>query len=430
MKVTSLAIRFIPLYALLICSSVAVPAFAQGGYFRVEERDGVWWIIDPQGVPAVSMGVDHISYEPDRVKGTGPCPYCEALDRIYPDRNAWGLEALARIRLWGFNTIGAWSDEALWKHGVPYTVILDFATKAGANWEHGVPADFYDPRFEQTARQIAQEMCAPRQSDHELLGYFSDNELRWGQDWRGKETMLDMYLKLPAGAAGHTKAVEFLRAKYAQDIGKLNQAWGVSAADFESVAGPGKTEAYRSDAEEFLENVATRYFEVSAQAIHEADPNHLYLGARFAGQPPESVLRGARKADIVSINVYDFDPRPVIQTVFKVTGRPVMVTEFAFRAKNSGLPNTQGAGPRVPDQLARAKAYAAYVTRLESLPEAVGYHWFEWVDEPREGRFDGENSNYGLVDIQDRPYREFVQAVTKANLAALEAHQKAVGSRQ
>jgi agarase len=48
------------------------------------------------------------------------------------------------------------------------------------------------------------------------------------------------------------------------------------------------------------------------------------------------------------------------------------------------------------------------------------------VDEPKEGRFDGEDSNYGLVDIQDRPYQEFVEAVRKANAAAREGHQQAV----
>jgi agarase len=220
-----------------------------------------------------------------------------------------------------------------------------------------------------------------------------------------------MYLKLPAGAAGRLKAGEFLRERYGNYIGKLNHAWGVSAASFEELPATAATEAYKSDAVQFLEIVATRYFGVCGKAIHAADPNHLYLGARFAGMPPEAVLRSARHADVVSINVYAFDPRPAIQAVFKATGRPVMVTEFAFRAENSGLPNRQGAGPKVPDQAARAKAYADYVTRLESLPEAVGYHWFEWVDEPKEGRFDGENSNYGLVDIQDRPYKEFVEAV-------------------
>ena len=72
----------------------------------------------------------------------------------------------------------------------------------------------------------------------------------------------------------------------------------------------------------------------------------------------------------------------------------------------------------------RAKAYSNYETRLESLPQAVGYHWFQWSDEPKEGRFDGENSNYGLVNIADQPYMEFVDAVSAANKAALEMHQQ------
>ena len=412
------------LYFVIIVSTG--PVFAQEGFFHVENRNGIWWIIDPQGAPMISVGVDHLSYESDQIKGASQCPYAEALAGIYPDRNAWGLEALARIRQWGFNTIGAWSDPELWTHGVPYTVILDFAGRAGADWQKGVPADFYDPRFEKTAEDIAGEICQPRRYDRSLLGYFSDNELRWGADWRAKDTMLDMYLRLSTSARGRERAVEFLREKYAGDIQKLNQAWGVSAANFGDVQGPGSTDAYRADAAAFLEDVATRYFQVSERAIRHADPNHLYLGARFAGKPPEGVLRGARHADVVSINVYDRDPRPVIQAVYKITRRPVLVGEFAFRAEDSGLPNTRGAGPKVPNQAARAKAYADYATRLESLPEAVGYHWFEWVDEPKEGRFDGENSNYGLVDIHDRPYQEFVEAAKQANTAAVEAHKKAV----
>jgi agarase len=425
MKTSVVLTHILMFLCALILLTFTIPIFAEEGFFRAENRDGIWWIIDPRGLPTLSLGVDNISYESDRVRGTGACPYCETLGKIYPERNAWGLEALARIRQWGFNTIGAWSDPILWTHGVPYTVILDIAARAGADWQQRRPADYFDGRFEKAATDIAGKMCQPRRFDHMLLGYFSDNELRWGPDWGGKETLLEMYLKLPAGAAGRLKASEFLRQRYGDEIGKLNQAWGVKAASFEELPATAATAAYKSDAAQFLEILADRYFEVCERAIHAADPNHLYLGARFAGLPPEAALRGARHADVVSINVYAFDPRPAIQTVFTATGRPVMVTEFAFRAENSGLPNTRGAGPKVPDQAARAQAYTDYVTRLESLPEAVGYHWFEWVNEPQEGRFDGENSNYGLVDIEDHPYQEFVETVKKANGAALEAHQHA-----
>jgi hypothetical protein len=85
---------------------------------------------------------------------------------------------------------------------------------------------------------------------------------------------------------------------------------------------------------------------------------------------------------------------------------------------------TRGAGPKIPNQPARAKAYTDCVTWLESLPEAAGYHRFEWVDGPQEGRFDGGDSNCGLVDINDNPYNQFGEAVKVAYAATLEAHKK------
>ncbi len=395
----------------------------RAGYFRVEQRAGVWWLSDPAGYPMISAGVDQIAYEPDRIQGTGPAPYLEAVRKIYPDRDTWDLGALYRLRMAGFNTIGAWSDSELWNFGVPYTVILDIAERSGSDWQHGKVADFFDRRFETTARNQAGIACRPRSEDQLLIGYFSDNELRWGPDWRGKENMLQMYLAFPDFAPGRRRATDFLRERYANDIGKLNQAWGASAPDFDHLPAASATDVFKADSDAFLELAAARYFEVCARAIHEADPNHLYLGARFAGRVPDAVLRGARAADVISVNIYSFDPRPLVEHIYQVTQKPVLITEFAFRAEDSGLPNTKGAGPKVPNQQARAKAYTDYVTELESLPEAIGYHWFKWADEPKEGRFDGENSNYGLVNIEDQPYADFVEAVKTANAAALAAHE-------
>jgi hypothetical protein len=424
---SSLGLAAAAALASLVIATVTTPgqeSVTGAGYFRADERQGVWWLIDPSGKPTLSTGVDQIAYEPDRIRGTGPAPYFEAVSKIYPDRNAWDLGALYRLRMWGFNTVGAWSDDELWGHGVPYTVILDFATRSGADWQHGKVADFFDRRFEMTARNLAALACRPRSRDPLLIGYFSDNELRWGPDWRGKENMLQMYLAMPEGAAGRKRATDFLRERYSNDIAKLRQAWSVEAADFEHLLPGSATEAFKADSDAFLELVAARYFEVSAQAIHAADPNHLYLGARLAGRVPDAVLRGARSADVVSVNIYSFDPRPLVEHIYEVTRKPVLITEFAFRAEDSGLPNTQGAGPKVPNQAARAKAYTDYVTRLESLPEAIGYHWFKWADEPKEGRFDGENSNYGLVNIEDQPYDDFIAAVESANAQALRAHER------
>jgi hypothetical protein len=392
------------------------------GNFRVEQRAGVWWLVTPSGQLALSAGVNHISYQGDVIHGPTQHPYLENISKLYPDKESWAQTELKRLRLWGFNTIGSWSDPVLWGGTMPYTVILNIAARSGANWLKGIPVDVYSPRFEATARKIAKDECAPRATDPELIGYFSDNELRWGPDWRGKQNMLAMYLNLPSNAPGRRHAIDFLKKRYSGQIQKLNQAWGVHAKSFADLHSETGAEASRADNSRFLGMVARRYFQVCARAIHAVDPNHLYLGAKFAGTPPDPVLRAAHVADVVSVDIYRFDPRPIVKHIYKLAQRPVLVAEFAFRAEDSGLPNTRGAGPKVPDQAARARAYTSYVKWLESLPEALGYHWFEWCDEPKEVRFDGENSNYGLVNIHDRPYTQFVKAVTEANRAAVAVH--------
>jgi hypothetical protein len=414
---------------LMLPLAASSPSLAQSTCFRVQKRGDVWWLIDPGGTPGLSIGVDTIRYEGDRILGSEAAPYLEAVQKRYPNRASWGQAALARLRNWGFNTIGAWSDSQLADPDMPYTVILNIAARAGANWQRGRPADVFDRRFEETASKIAQEECGRRVQSPLLIGYFSDNELRWGPDWRGKETMLTMYLELPPTAMGRERAITFLRQRYGDDIRRLSRAWNIKAEDFSRLPSRAGTDSFQTDSDEFLGLMASRYFEVCARAIHAADPNHLYLGARFAGQAPDAAIRASRSADVVSVNIYGFDPRPLVRHAFEMTDKPVLITEFAFRAEDSGLPNTRGAGPKVPSQAARAKAYAEYVTQLESRPEAIGYHWFQWSDEPKEGRFDGENSNYGLVDIADQPYTEFVTAVTAANLAAIETHRRLASSR-
>jgi hypothetical protein len=403
-----------------------VPAqlFGAGTYFRVEQRSGVWWFVSPSGQLLISSGVDNVSYRGDLIHGTSEHPYFEHVQKLYPSQDGWAKVEIGRLASWGFNNLGAWTTPFLWSYRMPYTVILDIAARSGANWLKGLPLDVYSPQFEAMARQIAEKECAPRSQDPYLLGYFSDNELRWGPDWRGKQNMLAMYLNLPSKTPGRLHAMAFLKQKYADSIRRLNQAWGTQATSFDDIPSEAKSNAFQADNAQFLGMVARRYFQICAQAIHAADPNHLYLGAKFAGMPPDPVLQASQAADVVSVDIYNFDPRPIVEHIYKLAHRPILVAEFAFRAENAGLPNTQGAGPKVPDQEARARAYRNYVTELESLPEAVGYQWFEWCDEPKEGRFDGENSNYGLVNIDDQPYSKFVTMVKAANRKALSAHRK------
>ena len=392
--------------------------FESTGFFHVSERDGVWWLVTPRGNAFLSKGVDNVSFRADDAPQLGYSPYQRAVQNKYGSQEAWAKAAVDRLRGWGFNTLGSWSSPSTFDQNMPYTVNLNLATRAGADWLKGAVGDFFSEDFEKKMEATCRQLCGPRAKDPWLLGYFTDNELRWGADWRGKLSLLEEYLRFPEGAAGRKAALEFLQQRYS-DIAALNRAWGTNLTRWEELSGREQTggDAARTDQAAWQEVVAKRYFATCKMAIRKADPNHLILGCRFAGQAPDPVLRGlSDSVDVVSFNNYgQTAPVETLQHIHRLTGRPIMLTEFSFKAMDSGLPNTKGAGRPVATQADSADGFTRYVHGLIDLPFMVGFHWFEHADEPKEGRFDGENSNYGLVTIEDRPWDVLVQKMTEVN---------------
>jgi len=397
--------------------------FEATGFFRVAERDGIWWLVTPEGHAFLSKGVNHVSFQADHAPQLGYSPYERAVQSKYGSQEAWAKAVVARLRGWGFNTLGAWSSPSTFTQNLPYTVNLGLATRAGADWLKGAVGDFFSEDFEKKMEAACRQLCGPRAEDPWLLGYFTDNELRWGADWRGKQSLLEEYLRFPEGAAGRKAALAFLQQKYS-DTAALNRAWGTNLTHWDDVSGREQIsgDAARQDQAAWQQAVARRYFATCQSAIRKADPHHLVLGCRFAGQAPDPVLRGLKDSvDVVSFNNYGpTAPVETLRNLHRLTGRPMMLTEFSFKAMDSGLPNTKGAGRPVATQADRAEGFTRYVQGLIDLPFLVGFHWFEHADEPKEGRFDGENSNYGVVTIEDRPWDVLVQKMTEVN-AGLEA---------
>ena len=392
--------------------------FESTGFFQVSMRDGIWWLVTPQGNAFISKGVNHVNFRADDAPALGYSPYERTVQDKYGSQEAWAGVVVDRLRGWGFNTLGSWSSPGTFSQNMPYTVNLDLATRAGADWLKGTVGDFFSEDFEQRLGAACQQLCGPRSGDPWLLGYFTDNELRWGADWRGKQSLLEEYLCFPEGAPGKKAALAFLQQRYT-DLAALNRAWGTNITGWNELSGreQSNTDVFRKDQEAWQEIVAERYFAMCKRAIRKADPNHLILGCRFAGQAPDPVLRGLKNnVDVVSFNNYGHTaPVEALQDIHRLTGRPIMLTEFSFKAMDSGLPNTRGAGHPVETQKDRAEGFKRYVHGLIDLPFMVGFHWFEHADEPKEGRFDGENSNYGLVTIEDRPWDILTQCMTQVN---------------
>lgn len=406
---------------------------APTGFFFPQEISGRWWLIDPLGNVFLSKGINHITFKGDVAPKLGYSPYGRAAEKRYQTAEKWAEATVNRMREWGFNTVGAWSSPEMFSQGIPYTVNLGLAASAGADWVKGSFPDVFSSNFEELVVARARTSCSQRSCDPCLIGYFTDNELRWGADWRSRETLLEGFLSLPADAPGKGALVDFLLERY-RTAEKVSEAWQVSARDKAALLELRqvfqKTVAFQVDAKDFLRLVAERYFSVCNRAIRLADPNHLNLGCRFAGYAPEEVLEGcAAHVDAISFNSYGVvPPSEVIMRIHRITGRPIILTEFSFKAMDSGLPNTRGAGKPVASQADRADGFQRYIEALADMPVVVGYHWFQYTDQPASGRFDGENSNYGVVDSEDDPWRVLVKKMTEVNDRVELGHLSSQGS--
>ena len=120
-------------------------------------------------------------------------------------------------------------------------------------------------------------------------------------------------------------------------------------------------------------------------------------------------------------------PLAELRILHENSGLPVMISEFGFRASDSGLPNSDGAGPVVTTQVERAAGMSTYIRAMVRLPFVVGYHVFAWVDEPASGNGWQENSNYGLVHLDDDPYTAMVDMYTALHREVAQLH--AAGAR-
>ena len=93
-----------------------------------------------------------------------------------------------------------------------------------------------------------------------------------------------------------------------------------------------------------------------------------------------------------------------------MTGLPVIIGEFHFGVPGRGLAPGLAQTSNMEE---RAVAYRYYVENAAAHPALIGAHWFQWIDQPSTGRFDGENYNIGLVDVTDRPYPDMIKAIKR-----------------
>ena len=424
----------------------AGPQVKATGFFRVEKHDDKWWLVDPTGYLFFSHGIDSVGIGAATVTGErehffadfpgAQAEFAEFVSRESAIKGHYAGRKMPafsfaganlarkyggkwrklnddviqrRMRSWGMNTLGMWSEPELRElRRTPYTDSIGswgVRTIAGSEGYWGKFPDPFDPGFRQKLVKQMEAKHGRSAGDPWCLGFFSDNELSWGDD----TSLAVGTLMSPATQPAKRAFLHVLRKKY-DDIGKLNAAWGTAHASWDALAEGVQApdiEKARADLSGFYTRSAEEYFRVAREAIKEVAPRQLYLGCRFAWDNPLAQAAAAKFCDVVSFNLYYKDLAD-----FNFEGGadvPLMVGEFHFGATDRGM--FHGGLRPMENQAERAAAYSRYVRTALRDPKFVGCHWFQYRDQPTTGRaLDEENFQIGFVDVGDTPYREMIEA--------------------
>lgn len=412
------------------------------GFFRVVQKpDGRWWTIDPLGRGIVLLGVDHVTFQGHWCEKLGYCPHGKKNEKKYADHAQWEEETLGRLKEWGFNMLGAGCDAKLNHRGLAHTIFLNIGTHLGAlGDEYDITPDehrpcsafpnVFHPDFKAFCRYRARLMCEPNRADSWLFGYFIDNELAWWGRGPLATGLFDAVMQKGASHTAKTALRDFLAERAENDVATFNNFWGMQIRGFDDLLQmpslPSADQRQREVKNAFLRLAAERYFSITSRAVREADPNHLVLGARFAGTggaDPAVWEVAGKYCDVVTFNCYpmaDLDEGRVythfgasaelvtdhFAKYYAYVKRPMLITEWSFPALDAGLPSVHGAGQRFRTQAQRTAATSLFARTMLSMPFLLGYDYFMWVDEPALGISTPfpEDSNYGLINEDGVPY--------------------------
>ncbi|HJN15162.1 MAG TPA: glycosyl hydrolase [Armatimonadota bacterium] len=420
------------------------------GFFRVEKRDGMWWLITPVGTPCFYLGICAVpgasqkgtpttgrefifedlppktgafaeSWMQEMWGGWDGSEYVSFrianLARKYGDdwREASTQNCFDRIRAWGFHQAGKWNHPK--PVGMPRVPVL---------WEWDTPrvAGHMDPWNAEVVASLKSKL-EPQMIDHlddpMILGWSFQNELEYI-----KPEEIDAIMKLgpdvPAKRALVDHLVETVFDGSTEDAAA---GWDIEA-DAIYAAQPELTDEQTESCRQHYEDA---YYAMLYRVFREIDPNHMYLGNWVAFEWWENEMDWtimARHCDLLGYDRYDREyDSDRIQRLQGQIDKPVICGEYGFALWYEGA---RGYG-RYADKYATSDAeagefYYNWMRNAATDPMCVGMMWFIYEDQEITGRGPGsgpkavlgQNLAFGAVDITDRPRWEIVTRMREINL--------------
>ena len=421
------------------------------GFFYTKQDDkGYWWLIDPAGNAMFACGADGINWQGRSCEALGYSEYNRSVRARFDNEKEWMFHTKKRLEDWGFNFAGTCSN--VFRTHIPFANNLMIgSTFASLGDEYDVcpykghvgtalPNPFH-PRFGEYAKKRYLRNVGAEVENPYFLGYYCDNELRWGGMAHGGASdgsgLFDTVMAKHPSHTAKTALVKQLKENYKDDVKAFNKDWNTSLSSIDELLNmkqlPHTTAKQLELKLDFLRLTSETYFKSIHDNIKEIDPNHLFLGCRYAGVQTHEIIwkANAKYSDIISFNIYPnwdrnrnelYGPasktmNQIFDRIYRMCNRPIMVTEWAFLGLDVGLPCTIGAGQRFLTQKERAQAAGFFYKTMLGHKALVGCSWYEFSDDPALGvrTRHPENCNYGLVNKFDEPYEALVNTFAEIN---------------
>lgn len=354
------------------------------GWFRVEEIEGRWFWITPEGNAFFSLGITHTG-ETIRQDELGVFA-----SRFENDEEKMGGFFLERMRNWGFNSAG-YGGLAMMEQRIPYVATIwtegPRSRSAGAKSKN---TDLFDPVVQARLRKKVREAAERHLGNRFCLGYVFIDLPIWSLEPDPGESYVAFLQSLPESAPGRV-ALEEYRRKHGD-----------------------------ADTEALMNHIADTYYTIVCGELRRIDPHHLILGDRLMTQPasskihtPDSILKtAARHVDVLS-----FQPmgtrqpiRAYLDHVHALTGKPVLLADvntMTMRPAKGVLDTTRY-------ETEAGEHTLTYYLDAAASPACLGLHrctmrdYFAWDPQfHRRGLLRANDTEYSiLVDYTRRTNRE------------------------
>lgn len=386
------------------------------GFFRLEQIDGRWWFITPDGHGFIATGFNHAnqkwfqaSYNKEHWRHLFESPQ-KFEDMVIADAKAWNMTA---VGYGGVRSLGKF----------PYFFRITFP--GPSNWMLTIdPPDMFSSDFEKACQTAVERDCSAHVDDPWLIGYSFNDCPEWPildrVSKRRPRHWIDHIKAMGPESAGKQRYVSLMRDRH-EGIESFNFVYGTTFGSFEEIlpdaefiyAVPNRPDVRRSDDEAFLELMAERYLDVAHKAVRNLDRNHLILGEIYDGNrgiPPQVMKAASKRFDVLSTQFYGYfdDQAATLEQWHSASGLPIFLADSCFNCLDEPLPEV--VSPRVKDQAERAQAFVRYAHQSLAVPYVVGWIWCGYIDGSTE--LEARRQHQGIMNAWGRKHEPLSSAMT------------------